>query len=140
MKYFLIIIAFLLAACKTGGGQDGHAMVALADTDPAEWRRTVLAVPVDDTLARRDLHLFVRYDGSLRQRSLYLQVRTQAPDMSWVSDPVAVPIAAAGKEYAEVVVPWRMGVVFPRKGIYTVSITPRTGVPVRGLSAIGIME
>ncbi len=112
-------------------------MLALEDADARSWTGTTLKVDVEDTLAVRELSLYIRYDGTYAGAPLPLKIYVQAPGGEWSQDNITARFGGAVKGLAEVEVPWRRGVVFPQKGIYTFNIT---GPEVCGIRAMGIIE
>ena len=112
-------------------------MLALEDTDVGGWTRTTLRVAVDDTVSMRDLNLYIRYDGTWAGGVLPLKIDARAPGGAWFQDRLTASLGSAGNGLREVRVPWRKGVVFPRHGVYTFSIT---GPDVSGIRAVGIVE
>ncbi len=136
-RAILLLPLLVFVACRE---QHGGRMLVLADTDPLEWSRTLLTLPVDDTLAQRDLGIYIRFDRTLEVRELELTISTQAPDWSWTEDVLTVGLTPSSKvdgDFFEAVIPYRTGVVFPRRGTYIFNITTS---PVRGIRAIGIIE
>lgn len=134
-KFFLISLFVLLAGCRV---PPGGRMLAIKDADPQQWRRTALTVDIDDTLARRDLSVYLRIDGTFEGGRLPLTIRTQAPGGGWTQDTITTDLARhTGQSFGEITLPWRKGVVFPRNGTYIINIT---GGPVCGIRAVGIVE
>jgi hypothetical protein len=134
-KILLISLCLILAGC---GAPRGGRMLTVADTDPLEWRQTVLRVEVNDTLSSRDLSIYIRTDGTFVGGLLPISISSLAPGGEWARDDIEFRLAGhPGNGLHEITVPWRGGVVFPRTGNYTFNIT---GGPVRGIRAVGIME
>ncbi len=120
---------------------DGGRVLALVDADPAGWSRSTLDVVVDDTLKKRDLGVLLRVDARFGDGRLPLKIYSRAPNGEWAVDNLTVSLDASGDDIKEVVCPWRRGVVFPRKGVYTFTITSSAeGAATRGVRAIGIIE
>jgi hypothetical protein len=112
-------------------------MLALEDVDARGWSRTMLRVSVDDTLAVRDLAIYIRYDGTYEGGALPLSIHAQAPGGAWADDSLTARFGGAAGAIREARIPYRRGVVFPRKGIYTFNIS---APEVRGIRAVGMIE
>lgn len=129
----------LLAAVCCGSCVTPRLSVA-ADTDPAAWHETAeMTLRNDDTLARRNLSLFLRCNDRFEEDTLTVHVAMLTPDSLRFGEPFLLTLRHDRRPASlasETVIPYRRRVRFGRTGDYRIRITPAR--PVRGVEAVGI--
>lgn len=129
----------LLAAVCCGSCITPRLSVA-ADTDPAAWQQAAeVTIANDDTLARRDLDLFLRCNDRFGEDTLTVHITLLTPDSLRFGEPFLLTLRHDRRTAAlasEAVIPYRRRVRFGRTGDYRIRITPAR--PVRGVESVGI--
>lgn len=133
------LLTALFAALCCGSCVTPRLSVA-ADTDPAAWHETAeMTLRNDDTLARRDLDLFLRCNDRFGEDTLTVHITLLTPDSLRFGEPFLLTLRHDRRTAAlasEAVIPYRRRVRFGRTGDYRIRITPAR--PVRGVEAVGI--
>ncbi len=138
----LCIVSFLCASCMAV--IDSSAI----DTDPSGWRNDqpcTLEWHNEDTLAKKELSLFLRYDNRLFCRSIpiRLQIVIQAPDSSSLTETVIFfPPEASETTPANTIHETsrkcREQINLEQKGTYLFTLVPQEQKPLQGVWAAGI--
>ena len=129
----------LLAAVCCGSCITPRLSVA-ADTDPAAWQQAAeVTIANDDTLARRDLDLFLRCNDRFAEDTLTVRTATVTPDSlrfgEWFLLVIPHPKGPAAL-MREAAIPYRRRIRLTQHGDYRCSVTPvRT---VQGVEAVGV--
>lgn len=133
------LLTALFAALCCGSCITPRLSVA-ADTDPAAWHETAeMTLRNDDTLARRDLDLFLRCNDRFGEDTLTVHITLLTPDSLRFGEPFLLTLRHDRRTAAlasEAVIPYRRRVRFGRTGDYRIRITPAR--PVRGVESVGI--
>ncbi len=133
------LLTALFAALCCGSCVTPRLSVA-ADTDPAAWHETAeMTLRNDDTLARRDLDLFLRCNDRFGEDTLTVHITLLTPDSLRFGEPFLLTLRHDRRTAAlasEAVIPYRRRVRFGRTGDYRIRITPAR--PVRGVESVGI--
>ena len=129
----------LLAAVCCGSCITPRLSVA-ADTDPAAWQQAAeVTIANDDTLARRDLDLFLRCNDRFAEDTLTVRIATVTPDSlrfgEWFLLVIPHPKGPAAL-MREAAIPYRRRIRLTQHGDYRCSVTPVR--PVRGVEAVGV--
>lgn len=134
-----VLLTTLFAALCCGSCVTPRLSVA-ADTDPAAWHETAeMTLRNDDTLARRNLSLFLRCNDRFEEDTLTVHVAMLTPDSLRFGEPFLLTLRHDRRPASlasEAVIPYRRRVCFDRTGDYRIRITPAR--PVRGVEAVGI--
>lgn len=134
-----MLLTALFAALCCGSCVTPRLSVA-ADTDPAAWHETAeMTLRNDDTLARRNLSLFLRCNDRFEEDTLTVHVAMLTPDSLRFGEPFLLTLhhdRRPASLASEAVIPYRRRVCFDRTGDYRIRITPAR--PVRGVEAVGI--
>lgn len=133
------LLTALFAALCCGSCITPRLSVA-TDTDPAAWQQAAeVTIANDDTLARRDLDLFLRCNDRFGEDTLTVHVAMLTPDSLRFGEPFLLTLRHDRRPASlasETVIPYRRRVCFDRTGDYRIRITPAR--PVRGVEAVGI--
>lgn len=129
----LVAAAVLSAACTS------TAEVVTADVNPLRWDYPVeLRFDNSDDSMHKDVKIMVRYRQRAAADSLALRISTQTPDSMRFSEYAVLPLSHPEQPAAQLPCDEITydGIRFDRRGVYVITITPRT--PVAGIEAIGI--
>lgn len=135
----MIRITLAAAALSLGACRTPHRSAAV-DVDLAEWSTGAeIAVENDDTLAQRDIALFLRYNDCFKDDTLTLRIEVRTPDSLRCEEWLQVSMTRPRKPAAlrrQAVAEYRRHAVLARSGDYRFTVAPVR--PVEGIEAVGI--
>ncbi|MBR2429019.1 MAG: hypothetical protein IKB15_03465 [Alistipes sp.] len=133
-RWLLPTVALLMVAC---GGERRHAEAH--DIEGSVWDYTEEFVySNDDSLAKRDISIVVRYDMEYVADSVALSILTISPDSLLYEEPFTLHIPHLADMYPEEhSFVYRRNVTLQRKGDYRFRLTPEARV--EGIKAVGLV-
>ena len=130
IKVYLVCIisVFTWQSCKNNIVYEDHKKM-----ETSGWKAdspVTFKVPVQDTSSVYNVYIHLRNTGDYPWRNIYFFVNTESPSEAQVTDTVEYYLADEkgkwyGKGWGQVwshMLPYRMNVKFPYKGIYTFTI------------------
>lgn len=135
----MIRIALVAAALSLGACRTPHRSAAV-DVDIAEWSTDAeIVIDNDDTLAQRDIALFLRYNDCFKDDTLTLRIEVRTPDSLCCEEWLRMSMIRPRKPAAlrrQAVAEYRRHAVLARSGDYRFTIAPTR--PVEGVEAVGV--
>lgn len=127
------------ASLAAGGCITPHHSYA-TDVDAEAWSTPAeIVLPNTDTLALRDIGLFLRCNDRFAEDTLTVRIQVLAPDSLRFDEPFTLFVPRARTPAARMRlanIPYRRRVLLGRTGDYRLRVTPMRTV--RGIEAVGV--
>lgn len=129
-----VVVALVSVACSSS-----TRSVEMHDQESAVWSRVEeFYYDNNDSLARRDIAIVVRYDKGYVADSVPMRILTISPDSLVVEEHFTLQIPhLADMRPEEHTFIYRSNAVLRHKGRYTFRLTPE--IPTEGISSVGIV-
>ena len=128
------LAAMLLWSCEA------PVQLTVADVNPGGWEEAAtIVIENRDTVALRDIELFVRSAGRFAEDTLSVRIVAHSPDSLRCEERLLLTIpqrARSATRIRERVTPYRRRAVLPRTGPYRLTIAPVR--PAHGIEAVGV--